>query len=113
MIGSAKEREKAMITKASKKDYRRIINAINRGEKVCFISLNQVKEDLYNGVLYVLKDEKTEKILAIFSIVYDYDFSHYYLKRLKVLNKKNMGKGIANKIIEYVFNQEERIAVTP
>lgn len=102
-----------MIQLVLEKDYKRIVKALNSGVKLDYITVEQVKKDFENYALYMLKDTETDKIMAIFSIVYDEKHQHYYFKRLKVLNQKNKGKGIASRIIEFVANLPFKVAVTP
>ena len=102
-----------MIIKVDQTHYKRIINAINSGAKIDYITSSQVKEDYENHFLYMLKDNAKDKIMAIFSIVYDTERNFWYFKRLKILNQKNKGKGIANRIIEWVSQLPIKVAVTP
>ncbi len=99
------------IRQANQKDYKSLISSINRGAKVDFITSIQLKHDLQNNELYVL--EVDNKIVAIFSIVYDVTYQALYIKRLKVLNKNNLGKGYATDIIKYVSEQPYKVSVTP
>lgn len=100
-----------MIRQAKQKDYRRLVNSINSGKKVDYITATQLKQDLKNQELFVLED--CGKLVAIFSIVYDNQFKSHYIKRLKVLNRKNLGKGYASRIIEYVSRLPHKVSATP
>lgn len=100
-----------VIRKATVTDYKSLVSSINRGAKVDFITAKQLKYDLLNDELYVLQDNK--KIVAIFSIVYDVSYQALYIKRLKVLNKNNYGKGYAAEVIKYVSELPYKVSVTP
>lgn len=100
-----------VIIQATNKDYRSLVNSINRGKKIDYITANHLKQDLLNNELYILK--LNDKNAAIFTITFDEKYNHWYLKRLKVLNAKNLGKGILTKIIEWVAQLDKKIAITP
>lgn len=100
-----------MIKLATYQDYKRVVQSLNNGSKLDYITSTQARQDFEQASLYIV--ESNQKIVAIFSLIYDADRQIDYLKRLKVLNKKNLGLGFGTMIVEYVSQLNQKIAVTP
>lgn len=100
-----------MIKLATYQDYKRVVQSLNSGSKLDYITSTQARQDFEQASLYIV--ESNQKIVAIFSLIYDADRQIDYLKRLKVLNKKNLGLGLGTMIVEYVSQLNQKIAVTP
>lgn len=100
-----------MIRIATYEDYKRVVQSLNSGSKLDYITSTQARQDFEQASLYIV--EFNQKVMAIFSLVYDEDRKIDYLKRLKVLNKRNLGLGFGTMIVEYVSQLNQKIAVTP
>ena len=97
---------------ATQSDYRWIMNAVCR-KQLPFCTCNHIKDDFTWGRLYCVYEE--DKVLATFSLVYDYDYDYLAIKRMCILNKKNEHKGIArfatHEILKYIHNC--KVGATP
>ena len=100
-----------MIRIATYEDYKRVVQSLNSGSKLDYITSRQARQDFEQASLYIV--ESNQKVMAIFSLVYDEERKIDYLKRLKVLNKRNLGLGFGTMIVEYVSQLNQKIAVTP
>ena len=57
---------------------------------------------------------ENNKILGQCALVYEPNYSYYAIKRLVVYNKKNCGRGIAERFIKYLSNNtSSEIGCTP
>lgn len=83
---------------ATEKDYSHIYHALNR-KGINYISANHAKEDISKNQLYVI--EENEKVIAQCALVVENNYNYIAIKRLVIYNKKDCGKGIAQRFIEY------------
>ena len=93
-------------------DYRRLV-AMVRYQDNSYINKTLLKEDLTNNALYLI--EENGKIKAVCSIVYDYKFKMFYMKRLFV-SKQALRKGYGRRIIQEIMQvpqEGQTIAATP
>lgn len=99
------------IRKACNSDYVKIIRAIqNKG--IAYITPKHIREDIDKNRQYVMIDKG--KVISILSLVYDSKYDYYAMKRLCVTNRKNHGKGYAQKMIETISNSVNgKVGCTP
>ena len=97
---------------ATKEDYLWIARVIGK-KNLSYCTANQIRDDFTWNRLYCVYEG--EKVLATFSLVYDWRFEYLAIKRLCVLNKKNEGKGIArfavHSILKYISGT--KVGATP
>lgn len=102
-----------MIRKATMNDYISIVRSI-QNKHIEYITATHIKNDIKNEQLYII--EINNKIIAFASCVYCKDFNNYAIKRLCVPNKKNNGKGYAQKMINFLVNNRNKnfpLVITP
>lgn len=100
-----------MITKAERADYIHIIRAI-QNKKLSYLTCAHVRADIDNARLY--KYVENGKIIAICSILYDNTYNYYALKRLCIFSKKNRGRHITEKFLDFFTqNYFGKIGCTP
>lgn len=96
---------------ATKDDYLWIARVIGK-KNLPYCTANHIKDDFMWHRLYCVYEG--DKVLATFSLVYDWRFEYLAIKRLCILNKKNEGKGIAkfaiHSILPYLHG---KVGVTP
>lgn len=96
---------------ATPSDYRWIKRVIGR-KQLSYCTGAHIKEDFIWNRLYCVYEG--DKVLATFSLVYDWRFDYLAIKRLCVLNKKNEGKGIARFAIHSILPYlRGKVGVTP
>ena len=96
---------------ATKSDYKSISMSL-RNKRISYITPTQAKSDIENNRLFVMVENN--KILGQCALVYEPNYSYYAIKRLVVYNKKNCGRGIAERFIKYLSdNTSSDIGCTP
>lgn len=100
------------IRKSTKEDYISIIRSIqNKG--LSYITPSLIKRDIELDRQYIMTND-CGKIVAICSLVYDHDYNYYAIKRLCIPNKKNRGKGYAQKMLAFMSKQTSaKVGCTP
>lgn len=97
---------------ATQTDVYKIRNAVRR-KNLLYCTPYQIADDFTNNRLYCVYEG--DKVLATFSLVYDFQWDYVAIKRLCILNKKNQGKGIArfaiHEILRYLHNC--KVGATP
>ena len=96
---------------ATDKDLIHIIRAI-QNKKLEYNTPTHIKEDIKNNRLIIAVDNN--KILGQVALVPKDEFNYIGVCRVCVYSKKNMGKGIASALLEYVCNLGiENLGATP
>lgn len=85
---------------ATKEDYLWIARVIGK-KNLSYCTANQIRDDYSWNRLYCVYEE--DKVLATFSLVYDWRYEYLAIKRLCILNKKNEGRGIARFAIHSIL----------
>lgn len=99
-----------MIRKATVEDIKKLSYHL-RNKKIEYFTIQQMKEDVENGSMYVLVVDN--KIVGSVSLV-ETEFTWLGIKRLCIFNKKNNGKGYAKQLLTYVVNStNEEVCITP
>lgn len=91
---------KMRIRVATKEDYLWIARVIGK-KNLPYCTANHIKDDFMWHRLYCVYEGN--KVLATFSLVYDWLHEYTAIKRLCVLNKKNLGRGIARFAIHSIL----------
>lgn len=67
-----------MIKLATYQDYKRVVQSLSSGSKLDYITSTQARQDFEQASLYIV--ESNQKIVAIFSLIYDADRQIDYTK---------------------------------
>ena len=87
-----------VIRTAEPADYKRIALAL-RNKRINYITPAQAREDIQKRRLYVVEDNGV--VIAQCALVYEPDYGYHAIKRLVIYNKKNYGRGIAQRFVSY------------
>lgn len=79
-------------------DYKRIAMAL-RNKHIEYITPAHAREDIANRRLYVVEEDG--KIIAQCALVEEPAHHYHAIKRLVIYNRKNCGRGIAQRFIRY------------
>ena len=79
-------------------DYKRIALAL-RNKRIDYITPAHAREDIANHRLYVV--EENGMIIAQCALVEEPAHHYHAIKRLVIYNRKNCGRGIAQRFIRY------------
>lgn len=85
---------------ATKADYLWIVRVIGK-KNLSYCTTDHIRSDFAWNRLYCVYEG--DRVLATFSLVYDWRFEYMAIKRLCVLNKKNEGRGIARFAIHSIL----------
>lgn len=92
-----------VIRLATKADYKGVACSL-RNKKIEYITPFHAKNDIENQRLFVMEEEG--KVIAQCALVYEAVYNYYAIKRLVVYNKKNCGRGIAEKFITFFCEKD-------
>ena len=92
-----------MIRLATKADYKGVACSL-RNKNIEYITSSHAKNDIENQCLFVMEEEG--KIIAQCALVREAAYNYYAIKRLVVYNKKNCGRGIAEKFITFFCEKD-------
>ena len=83
---------------ANPADYKRIAMAL-RNKHIDYITPAHAREDIQKRRLYVIEDEGV--VIAQCALVHEPNHNYHAIKRLVIYNRKNCGRGIAQRFIRY------------
>lgn len=83
---------------ANSADYKRIATAL-RNKHIDYITPAHAREDIANHRLYVVEEDGM--IIAQCALVEEPAHHYHAIKRLVIYNRKNCGRGIAQRFIRY------------
>ncbi len=102
---------KVEIRKANSADYVRIVRSI-QNKKIPYITPSHVREDIKHNRQFVACENG--KIIGILSLIWDSCYNYFAMKRLCITNKKNQGKGYAQKLMSFVSSTVNgKVGCTP
>ena len=86
------------IRPANFSDYKSIAMSL-RNKGIGYITPTHAREDINNHRLYVM--EENGRIIAQCALVHESVHNYYAIKRLVIYNRKNCGRGIAQRFVSY------------